>query len=67
MLAGMGSCIYLFFILLILSVLGVRWRVGFAPVLASRGISSLLRADLLWRLLLLPKQALGVRASVVEA
>jgi hypothetical protein len=67
MLAGMGSFIYFFFILLILSVLGVRWRVGIALALASRGISSLLCADLPWRLLLLPKQALGVWASVVEA
>ena len=67
MLAGMGSFVYLFFILLILSVLGVHWCVGFSLVLASRGISSLLCADLLWRLLLLPKQALGVWASVVEA
>ena len=65
MLAGMGSFVYLFFILLILSVLGVRWCVGFSLVLASRGISSLLCADLLWRLLLLPKQALGVWASIV--
>ena len=67
MLAGMGSFVYLFFILLILSVLGVRWCVGFSLVLASRAISSLLCADLPWRLLLLPKQALGVWASVVEA